>query len=89
MLKFGDNLFSKNQDMTQNKILQSCDLERSRLSVKVETFSSRPLPPTHKYTRKVPSKSYCQFFHYGRGIVDRKVAKREAKRNNLTGVDTL
>ena len=42
MLKFGDNLSSSNWDMAQNVILQVCDLERSRSSMKANKFSIRP-----------------------------------------------
>ena len=65
--------------MVQNVILQGCDLERSRSSVKVSKFSIRPLSPTYKYTCEVSLKSYCQFFSYGLSIVDRKVAGRKKK----------
>ena len=49
-LKFGDSLSNRNRDMAQNVILQGCDLEGSRLSVKVKTFFIRPLPPTHRHS---------------------------------------
>ena len=45
--------------MAQIVILQGCDLERSRSSVKVKTFSIRPPPPTHKYTCDVSLKFYA------------------------------
>ena len=70
VLKFGDNLSTRNRDMAQNVILQGCDFERSRSSVKVKMFSINLPPPTHKYTCEVSSKSYCQFFHYGRAIIN-------------------
>ena len=42
VLKFGDNLSSRNKDIAQNVISQGCDLERSRSFVKVKMFSIRP-----------------------------------------------
>ena len=56
--------------MAQNVILQGCEVERSRSSVKANKFSIRPLPFTHKYTCEVSLKSYCQFVCYGVPIVD-------------------
>ena len=38
VLKFGDNLSSRNRDMAQNVILHSCDLERSRSSMRSTIF---------------------------------------------------
>ena len=38
VLKFGDNLSSRNRDMAQSVILYSCDLERSRSSVRSIIF---------------------------------------------------
>ena len=89
LLKFGDNLSSRNRDMDKNVILLDCNLERSRSSI---NFSIRPLLLTYKYTFEVSSKSYCPPFFYGRAIVDRKVARRRKKnsrRNNLMDIDTL
>ena len=61
MLKVCDNLSSMNWDMAQNVILQGCDLERSRSSVKVKKFFFiKPQPLTHKYTCAVSLKS-CNF----------------------------
>ena len=45
VLKVGDKVYSRNRDMTQNIILQGCDLERSRSSVTVNKFSIRPRHP--------------------------------------------
>ena len=46
VLKFGDDLSSRKRDMTQNVILHSCDLERSRSSVRSIIFCTaiRTLP---------------------------------------------
>ena len=82
VLKFGDKVYSRNRDMAQNVILQGCDLERSRSSVKVNKFSIKSLSPTHKYTCEVSLKSYNQFFSYGLSIVDRKVARRKTKKKD-------
>ena len=38
VLTFGDNLSSRNRDMAQSVILYSCDLERSRSSVRSIIF---------------------------------------------------
>ena len=53
VLKFRDNLSSRNQDMAQNIILQGHDLEESRSFVKVKKFLIRPPPLTNKYTCEV------------------------------------
>ena len=37
VLEFGDNLSSRNRDVSQNVILQGHDLERSRSSMKKES----------------------------------------------------
>ena len=46
VLKLGDDLSSRNRDMAQNVILHSCDLERSRSSVRSIIFCTaiRTLP---------------------------------------------
>ena len=46
VLKFGENLSSRNRNMAQSVILYICDLERSRLSVKSIIFCTaiRTLP---------------------------------------------
>ena len=45
VLKFGDKVYSRNRDMAQNVILQGCDLESSRSSVKVnQVFNQTPSP---------------------------------------------
>ena len=78
--------------MAKNMILQVCDLEKSRSSVKVNKFSIRPPSLTHKYMCEVSLKSYRQFFSYGLLIIDRKVARRkktEYDGNTLTHVDSL
>ena len=89
-LKFGDNLSSRNRDMAQNVILQLCDLEGSRSSVKVKKFSIRPPLTTCKFMCEVSSKSYGQFFCYSIPIIDQKVARKRKKddRNTLTHVDS-
>ena len=79
VLKFPENLSSRNRNMAQNVILQVYDLERSRLSMKVKWFSIRPLPPTHKYMYQVSLKFYCQFFRYDAPIVDQNVARKRKK----------
>ena len=71
VLKFCDNLSSRNRDMAQNVILLGCDLERSRSSMKVIKFLS-DLRHLLISTHEVSSKSYYQFYHYGRAIVDRR-----------------
>ena len=87
VLKFGNNLSSRNQGMTQNVFYRvvtlkgQCHPWRSNI---------RPPPCVH-YTREVSQKSYCQFFHYSRAIIDWKVGRKRKKeywRNNLTDVDT-
>ena len=67
--------------MAQNVILQGCDLERSRSSVKVKNFSIRPPTFTCKYTYEVSLKSYCQVFWYGRAIVDQMLAGGERRKS--------
>ena len=56
--------------LSYNVILQGCDLERSRSSMKVKKFFVSPPLPNHNYTREVSWKSYCQFVYYGKAIVD-------------------
>ena len=43
VLKFGDNLSSRNRDVAQSVILYSCDLERSRSSVRSIIFCTAVL----------------------------------------------
>ena len=65
--------------MAQTVILQGCDLERSRSSMKVKSFLSGPrhLPIS---TSVVSSKSYGQCFCYGVPIVDQKVARKKERK---------
>ena len=74
VLTLGDNYPSRNRDIAQNVIVQCCDLERSRLSIKVTNVSIRSPPSTHKYICEASLRSYCQFCVYGRAIADRKAA---------------
>ena len=64
--------------MAQTVILQGCDLERSRSSMKVKTFLSGPRHLPIKC--EVSSKSYGQCFCYGVPIVDQKVARKKKER---------
>ena len=61
MLKFDDDLSSKNRDMPQNMILHSCDLERSRSSVRSIIFCAaiRTLPMSiHVKFHRDPTDSF-------------------------------
>ena len=99
VLKFGNDLFSRNWDMAQNVVFQVCNLERSRSSMKVKKFSIRPPPPTHKYMCEVPLKccqfldcQYCQLQSFNRwlkGGQEKERIKREYDWNTLTQVDNL
>ena len=90
VLKFGDNLSSRNRDMAQSVILYSCDLERSRSSVRSIILHCNSYT-THEHICQVSLKSYCQLFRYGSlKVAIRKRRKKERiKRNSLTDVDTL
>ena len=78
VLKFGNNLSSRNRDMAQSVILYSCDLERSRSMMRSIKFCTA-MHTTHEHTCEVSLKSYCQLFRYGEQIVDRKVARTRKK----------
>ena len=60
--------------MIQNVILQDCDLERLRSSVKVNEFSIRPPPQTHKYLPVVQLQSFNRWLQGG----------QEKERQNMT-----
>ena len=93
LLTFGDNLSSRNRDMSQSVILYSCDLERSRLSVRSIIFLHCNSYTTHEYICQVSLKSYFQLLRYGSLKVARRKRKKEErrrrKRNSLTDVHTL
>ena len=80
VLKFGDNLSSRNRDMAQSVILYSCDLERSRSSVRSIIFGTALFTlPMSIYICQVSLKSYCQLFRYGSLKVARRKRKKERK----------
>ena len=81
VLKFGGNFASRNRDMTQNVILQGCDLERSRSSVKVKSFSISTQPSTHKYIYEVSWRVFCHFLVLLTECVARK--RKKIKRETL------
>ena len=61
VLKFGDDLSNRNRDMAQNMILRSCDLERSRSSVRSIIFLHCNPHTTYEHTCEVSLRSYWQF----------------------------
>ena len=65
VLRFGDNLSSRNRDMAQNVISKCCNLEWSRSSVKVKTDSIRPRHPPISARVKFHQNLICLFFCYG------------------------
>ena len=83
VLKFGNNLSSRNRDMAQSVILYSCDLERSRSTVRSIKFCTAMRTHTHEYTCEVSLKSYCQLFRYGEQIVARRKKKERTRRLQL------
>ena len=87
MLNSGDNLSSRNRDIVQNVILAFYDLETSRLSVKVNKVSFRPLPLTHKYTCEVSLRSYRHLFRFSRTIVLPKACQGKEERRQEKQTD--
>ena len=95
LLKFGDDLSSRNQDMAQNVILHSCDLERSRSSMRSIIFCTaiRTLSMSiHVKFRWDPTGSFSgklahNFPKSGQEKEERR--KKNIRRNSLTDVDTL
>ena len=66
--------------MDQNVVLQVCELERSRSSMKVKLFLSDLRHLLISTQCEVSWKFYNQFFWYGRAIIDQKVARNKKKR---------
>ena len=77
--------------MAQSVILYSCDLERSRSSVRSIIFLHCNSYTTHEHIGQVCLKSYCQLLRYRSLKVARRKRKKERriKRNSLTDVHTL
>ena len=88
VLKFGDDLSSRNRGMAQNVILHICDLERSRSNTRSIKFCTamRTLPMSIHAKFRWNLMASC--FRYGEQIVARK-RRRRIKRNSLTDVDIL
>ena len=53
VLKFDDDLSSRNRDMAQNMILYSCDLERSRSSIEANNILHCNPHTTREHTCEV------------------------------------
>ena len=94
VLKFGNNLFSRNWDIAQSVILCSCDLERSRSTVRSIKFCTamRTLPMS------IHVKFRWNFIASCLDTVNKSLTKKwpgeerkkeRIKRNSLTDVDTL
>ena len=93
MLKFDDDLSSRNQDMAQNMILHSCDLERSRSSVRSIIFCTaiRTLPMSiHVKFHRDPTGSFSgKLAHNLPKSGQEKEERGTLGENSLTDVDTL
>ena len=75
-------------------ILQVCDIERLRSSVKVKKFSIRSPPPTCKYTCEVLSNLIASFSFMVEQLLTKggqlqEKERREHRRNNMMDVHTL
>ena len=84
VLKFGDNLSSRNRDMDQNVILYSCDLERSRSSVRSIIFCTaiRTLPISiHTKFHWDPTSSFFGKLAHNLSKSDQE--KEERRKKNL------
>ena len=94
VLKFGDNLSSRNRDMAQSVILYSCDLGRSRSSVRSIIFCTAILTlPMSIYVKfrwnRIASCLDTVAYSGQEKKKERKKKEEGIKRNSLMDVHTL